>query len=174
MGYECWYLAHLGWIARLEGRLDDALVHGRRSLEAPAGIHSWFHATSCAMHAANLMARGRDDDRDEAARLLRLGLAAAERSGAEAYRLRCAAPLAELTGDVDLLGEADLMLRSAQFSPGSAWLHGMDAYVSLARAWSNVGDDVRAEQVLAPLLEAGRRSGWSDLLDVVGATEVVV
>jgi DNA-binding SARP family transcriptional activator/tetratricopeptide (TPR) repeat protein len=172
VGYESWYLGHLGWIARLEGHLDDALVHGRRSLDATAGIHTWFGSTACAMQAANLMARGSDGDRDEAVRLLRTGWASAEQSGAESYVLRCLAPLAELTGDPDLLDQADAMLREAQFAPGTAWLHGLDAYLALARAWRNMGDDLRALEVLTPFVDAGRRAGWSVLLDVAGAFEL--
>jgi DNA-binding SARP family transcriptional activator/ABC-type oligopeptide transport system ATPase subunit len=169
IGYESWYLGHLGWIARLEGRLDDALVHGRRSLDAPAGIHTWFRSTACAMQAANLVARGADGDHDEAVRLLRIGLESAGRSGAEAYRLRCLAPLAELTGERDLLEQADALLGAGEFAPGTAWLHGMDAYIALARAWRGHRDDVRALQVLMPLIEAGRRTGWTALLEVTGA-----
>ena len=168
-GYEAWYLAHLGWIARLQGRIDDAVAHGRRSLDAPTTIHTWFRSTACAMQAANVLARGHKGAREVAIQLLEEGLAAAEQSGAEGYRLRCLAPLAELTGDLSLLREADDLLASARFVPGTAWLHGLDAYLSLARAWRDAGDDVRARAILADLGAAGESAGWGVVLEASGA-----
>src|ERR1700694_1997528 len=100
--YEGWFLAHLGWIARLAGRSDDAIGHGRRAVAAvPADGHSWFGATASSMLACSLLSTGADAARREAVRRLRRGLAAADRSGAEGYRLRCLAPLAEATGSLD-------------------------------------------------------------------------
>lgn len=172
-GYEAWYLAHLGWIARMQGRADDAVAHGRRSLEAPRTIHAWFRSTACAMQAANLVASGHEGARPEAVRLLREGLASAEQSGAESYRLRCLAPLAELTGDPDQLRDADVMLRSATFVPGTAWLHGLDAYLALARAWRAAGDDARATEILTDITNAGASAGWSAVLTASGAFELL-
>ena len=172
-GYEAWYLAHLGWIARLQGRGDDAVAHGRRSLEAPTTIHAWFRSTASAMQAANLVASGHPDARPEAVRLLQEGLASAEQSGAESYRLRCLAPLAELTGDTALLREADAMLRSASFVPGTAWLHGLDAYLALARAWRDAGDGARASEILADITDAGASAGWVAVLDASGASALL-
>ena len=168
-GYEAWYLAHLGWIARLQGRIDDAVAHGRRSLDAPTTIHTWFRSTACAMQAANVLARGQAGAREEAVQLLEDGLTAAEQSGAESYRLRCLAPLAELTGDLALLREADDLLASARFVPGTAWLHGLDAYLALARAWRHAGDDVRAQAIVTELCTAGESAGWGVVLEASGA-----
>jgi tetratricopeptide (TPR) repeat protein len=172
-GYEAWYLAHLGWIARLQGRLEDAVAHGRRSIEAPITIHTWFRSTACAMQAVNLLARGQQGAEEEAFRLLEAGLAAAEQSGAEGYRLRCLAPLAELTGDVRMLRSADDLLSSARFPQGTAWLHGLEAYLSLARAWRDAGDGPRARSIVTEICVAGEAAGWGAVLTATGATELM-
>jgi hypothetical protein len=172
-GYESWYLAHLGWITRLQGHADDAVAHGGRSLAAPLTIHAWSSSTACALQAANWLASGQPDARAQALQLLRDGLAFAEQSGAESYRLRCLAPLAELTGDAELLHEADAILRSARFVPGTAWLHGLDAYLALVRAWRAAGDETRATEILTDVTDAGMSAGWSAVLDASGAFELV-
>jgi hypothetical protein len=125
------------------------------------------------LQAANVLERGQGGAREEAVRLLEAGLAAAEQSGAEGYRLRCLAPLAELTGEVSVLQSADELLASARFTPGTAWLHGLEAYLSLARAWRDSGDDVRARAVLTNLCDAGEAAGWSVVLAASGATDLM-
>jgi DNA-binding SARP family transcriptional activator len=172
--YEGWFLAHLGWIARLAGRSDDAIAHGRRAVAAvqPDG-HSWFGATANSMLACSLLRTGADADRREATRLLRHGLAAADRSGAEGYRLRCLAPLAEATGSLDELAQADRMLAAARFPDGFAWIHGVDAYLSLGRGWLAAGQPRRAASVLESLVGPGRRQGWLPLLKAAGADRLL-
>ena len=172
--YEGWLIAHLGWIARLAGRPDDALGHGRRSVAAvPAEGHSWFGATANAMLATTLLATGDERDRAEAVHLLRSGLAAADRSGAEAYRLRCIAPLAEATGSIDVLLHADRLLGDARLPAGHAWVLGTDAYVSLGRAWLAAGRADRAVLVLTDLVAAGERTGWDAVVRAGGATDLL-
>ncbi|HTY70965.1 MAG TPA: BTAD domain-containing putative transcriptional regulator [Actinomycetes bacterium] len=173
IGHESWYLAHLGWIARLRGDLDDAVAQGRRSLDVPSTTHTWFQSTACAMQAANVLARSGDAARDEALLLLRRGLAAAESGSAESYRLRCLAPLAELTGDVEPLAAADDMLRSATFAPGCAWVHGLEAYLALARAWRAAGDDGRAREVLTSVVGPAEDAGWRALMEASGVYALV-
>ena len=168
--YEGWFIAHLGWIARLAGRMDDAVGHGRRSVQPTDHPHSWWDSTACAMLAASLMQQDPKTHRAEAIRLLRRGLGSADRSGAEVYRLRCLAQLAEATGAAEVTEQADAMLRAATFPAGTAWLHGMDAYLALARAWMDAGRQDRAADVLLPLMTAGRAAGWSAVLDASGAT----
>ena len=90
-----WYTAHLGWLARLRGRDDEAVSLGRQALAMTETLkHTWWESAACAMLGTTLLQGG---DRTEAVGLLERGLAAAEQSGVEAYLLRCAAPLAAAT-----------------------------------------------------------------------------
>ncbi len=155
-GYESWYVSNLGWIARLCGRYDDAVRHGRRSLTLEA--HAWFSASSLATYATTLLELG---ETPQAVALLERGLAVAGRHRTEAYRLPCLAALAAATGSRDLLDEADAMVRAISAPPGSAWLYGADSYVALARAWLRRGDPRAAAEVLAPLTAAAERTGWT-------------
>ncbi len=91
--YAAWYMAHLGWLARLRGRDDEALDagppgagHDRTSTSTPGG-----GGRRCAMLGTTLLLTG---DRAGAIELFERGLAAAQTGGVEAYLLRCAAPLA--------------------------------------------------------------------------------
>lgn len=155
-GYESWYEANLGWIARLRGRPGDAVRHGRRSLTLPA--HAWFGAASIAAYATTLLEL---DRAAEAVTLLERGLTIAERHGTEAYRLPCLAALAAATDSRELLDEADAMIRAVGAPPGSVWLYGADTYVALARARLRRGDARGAAELLSPLVAAGERTGWT-------------
>lgn len=155
-GYESWYVSNLGWIARLAGRYDDAVRHGRRSLTLQA--HAWFSASSLATYATTLLEL---DQAAEAVALLERGLSVAGRHGTEAYRLPCLAALAAATDSRELLDEAGAMVRAISAPPGSAWLYGADTYVALARARLRHGDPVGAAELLAPLEAAADRTGWT-------------
>jgi hypothetical protein len=96
--------------------------------------------------------------------LFRRGLAAAEGAGAEAYLLRCAAPLAAATGSPALLADADRLLEQASIPDGGAWLLGEEAYLALASAWLGHGEPERARAVLAPLLALAERVPWTPTL----------
>ena len=61
-------------------------------------------------------------------------------------------------------------MRGIGLPRGWAWLHGTDAYVSLARAWVAAGDPGRAAEVLAAVIGPGRTHGWDAVLDASGAT----
>ena len=106
----------------------------------------------------------------EAVGLLAEIVAEVRHEGAEAHLLRCLAPLAEATGDGDVLAEADALLRRVDTKPGGAWLTGMDAYTAVARAWTARGEPGRAREVLRPLLAAATRTGWLPAL-AAGALE---
>ncbi|WP_053203058.1 ATP-binding protein [Jiangella muralis] len=155
-GYESWYEANLGWIARLRGRPGDAVRHGRRSLTLPA--HAWFGAASMAAYATTLLELDRTA---EAVVLLERGLTIAGRHRTEAYRLPCLAALAAATDSRELLDEADAMVRAVGAPPGSVWLYGADTYVALARARLRRGAPRAAAELLAPLVAAGERTGWT-------------
>ena len=163
-----WYVAHLGWLARLRGRDDEAMAQGQKALDiADEHENTWWQAAACAMLGTTVLLRG---DRGEATRLFERGLAAAEESGMEAYLLRCAAPLAEATGSPDVLAEADRLLSQADISPGGAWLLGDEACLALARAWLDHGEPERSRAILAPLLAVAERAPW---MPTLAATLVV-
>jgi tetratricopeptide (TPR) repeat protein len=153
-----WFTAHLGWLARLRGRDEEAVTAGRRAL-ALSGQHehSWWEAAACVMLGDTLLLTG---DRAEAVALYERGLAAAQEAGMEAYLLRCGAPLAAATGSAAVLAEAAGWLEQASIPAGGAWLLGYEAYVSLAQAWLGRDDPARARAVLAPLLAVADREPW--------------
>ncbi|GIF51717.1 transcriptional activator [Asanoa ferruginea] len=153
--YTAWYVAHLGWIARLDGRRDDALELAHRS--SMMDSHAWFATAVDALHGTALIEYG---EPAAAIPVLERGLARADSHRTVSYRLRCLAPLAEATGDRVLLDEADALVRAIAAPPGAAWLYGADAYTSVARAWLAQGEPGRAVRVLEPLLAAGARTGW--------------
>ena len=117
---------------------------------------AWFGPTADALLAGTMLDCG---DAAGAAAVLRDALDAAGAEGAEAYRLRCLAPLAEATGDPAVLAEAE-RLDGIETPPGGAFLLGADAYLCVARARLQSGDPSRARAVLAPLLAAARRLEW--------------
>jgi tetratricopeptide (TPR) repeat protein len=154
-GYESWYVAHLGWLARLGGRYDEALGHGWRATSLASNA-DWSAAVP-AMLATTLLETGRTA---EAITLLDRSMVDGDRHRTNAYRLRCLAPLAEATGSDALLDDVDELIRGVSAPPGSAWLYGADAYVAAANAWLAKGRSGRALEILSPLLAAGERTGW--------------
>ena len=157
-----WYTAHLGWLARLRGRDDEAMMLGRRALElTEQHEHTWWQATACVMLGHTLLLTG---DRAGAVELFERGLAAAQQAGLEAYLLRCAAPLAAATGSRAMLGEAAGLLERASIPDGGAWMLGYEVYLSLAEAWLAHGEPERARSVLTPMLAVAAREPWTPAL----------
>jgi tetratricopeptide (TPR) repeat protein len=153
-----WYMTHLGWLARLRGRDDEAIAVGRRAVDlCVQHEHHWWQAATRAMLGDTLLVSG---DRTGAVTLYEEGLAAARKSGIEAYLLRCSAPLAAATGSRALLAEAAGLLDQASIPDGGAWMLGYEAYLSLAEAWLGHGEPDRARAVLAPLLAVAEREPW--------------
>ena len=171
-GYPSWdafYIMQLGWLARLRGRDDEALMLGRQALElTEQHKHPWAETAGCAMLGTTLLLTG---DRTGAIELLERGLAAAEAGGGEANLLRCAAPLAEATGSPTVLADADRLLAQASIPAGGAWVYGEDACLSLARAWLGRGHPEGARTVLAPLLAVAERVPWTATLAATLATD---
>jgi len=156
--YVSWYTMHLGWVARLRGRDDEALRLGREALKVVERHgHLWGEAGACAMLGTTVLLTG---DRTGAIELFERGLAAAQEGGGEANLLRCAAPLALATGSPAVLGEADRLLEQASIPADGAWLFGDEACLALARAWLGRGEPERARAVLAPLLAVADRVPW--------------
>jgi DNA-binding SARP family transcriptional activator len=158
-GYESWFICHLGWIARIQGRYDDALAHGRRAVAQ--ATNGWWNAATAAILGTTLLELG---ERAEAGAVLKVGLGftadGATPYRPEAYRLRCLAPLAEATGSATLLDEADGMIRAITAPAGAAWVYGADAYLAVGRAWLARDEPDRAAEIVAPLLAAAARTGW--------------
>jgi DNA-binding SARP family transcriptional activator/tetratricopeptide (TPR) repeat protein len=156
-----WYTAHLSLLARLRGRYADAISIGRRALAiADQQGRSWWIAAAAATLGSALVLTGAQE---EATGLLQRGLARAQRDGAEAYLLRCLAPLATVTGSLELLTEADGLLAQAASQVG-AWIPGYEAYLWVARAWLQRGEADRARSVIAPLLAVAQRAPWTPVL----------
>jgi len=156
--YAGWYWAHLGWLARLRGRDEEAIDYGRRAL-ALTEQHpdTWWHAAACALLGGTLLATG---DRAGAIVVLERGLAAAEPSGVEAQVLRCAAPLAVATGSRTILTRAAGLLDAADLPEGGAWVQGDESYLWVARGWLSHNEPDRARAVLSPLLAVAQRVPW--------------
>ena len=156
--YAGWFWAHLGWLARLRGRDDEAVDHGRLALAMTEGHpHTWWHAAACALLGGTLLVTG---DRAGAIDLFERGLAVAEPAGVESYVLRCAAPLAAATGSRTMLTKAAGLLDAAVLPDGGAWVQGDECYLSVARAWLSHDEPDRARAVLSPLLAVARRVPW--------------
>jgi DNA-binding SARP family transcriptional activator len=159
--WAAWYTTHLSLIARLRGRDAEAIETGRSALAAADQHgHSWLNAAASAALGSALLSVG---ERAEATALFERGLAAAQKHGAEAYILRCMAPLAAVTGSTELLTEADALLRRAVSKTG-AWIPGYESYLSVARAWLPRGEPDHARAVIAPLLTVARRTPWTPVL----------
>jgi tetratricopeptide (TPR) repeat protein len=162
--YEAWFLAHLGWFARLQGRLDDASAHGLRAMDAgrrAEPVHAWCRAMAAVSYGTTLLRAGR---RDEATKLLLASVGTAPRGHASAYRARFMAAIAEATGEQAPREEAQSLLGAATTPAGSAWLLGWDAYACLARAQANAGDPERGRATLRPLVEVATDRYWFPVL----------
>lgn len=155
---RAFYLSHLGWVERLQGRTDEAVRHGRKAVALGEQTnHGWWHPTAVGMLADTLIDAGRHE---EAALLLMDARPTVHPGQPEGVLLRYLAPLAEVTGSRSALDEADGLLRGITGPAGSAWLVGTDCYLSVARAWLQKDEPARARTVLAPLLAAAERLAW--------------
>lgn len=155
---QMWFTGHLGWIARLRGRLDEAVQLGSTALGLPEqASHRWYRLAAAAQLATTLLELGRTA---EAVELLSEACPDASQDEPAGFRLRCLAPLAEATASRALLDEADALLAAVTTPPGSAWLLGADCCFSVARAWLAQREPDRARAVLDPLLVAARGQRW--------------
>lgn len=158
VGHEPWLVAHLGWVARLQGRYDESAALGRRAVALSGRTaHRWWQPTAHALLATTLIESG---ETAEAVALLNDAVAHLGPDGNEAHRLRCLAALAQATNSRSVLDEADELLSGVVAPPCSAWLLGTDAYLSVARAWLHHGRPDRAHAVIAPLIRAAGRQRW--------------
>lgn len=159
--HEPFFIAHLGWVHRLAGRLDEARRDGRRAVElADRHGHAGWSTTAASLYAGTLLATG---ERAAAAAVLRPAARVADVPGAEAYLLRCLGPLAEATGDLGVLRRADALLQTVRVPPGCSWLLGADAYLGVARAWRRADRPDRADAILSGFRAAAVTAGWPAL-----------
>jgi DNA-binding SARP family transcriptional activator/tetratricopeptide (TPR) repeat protein len=159
---RAWFLAHLGWIERMQGRTEQALRHGREAVALGAENSSrWWQCTAIALLAATLRHVGRHG---EATQLLRDAESEVAPDRPEFYRLCLLAPLAELTGSRAVLDEADMLLAGISAPAGSAWLLGTESYLAIARSWLDHDEPSRSQHVLAALLAAAERQAWVPIL----------
>jgi len=169
MAHASWHLAIAGGVARLQGRLSDALATGREAVAATeAAPHTWSIAVAGAELGTTLLEAGA---RDEAIALLERTMSTVDQDGAEASRLRCLAPLAEATGSRDLLDRATALLEGITAPAGQARVTADGCYLAIARAWLTRGDPARARAVLAPLLTAAARIPWVAPLAAASLTD---
>jgi tetratricopeptide (TPR) repeat protein len=160
--FAAYYIAHLGWLARLRGDDEEAVALGRQAVDiAERHEHAWWQAATCALLGSTLLLAG---DGAAAIELFERGLAAAQDAGAEAYLLHCTARLAAAAGSSAMLADADRLLGQAGIPADSAWLLGEDAYLALAQAWLDRGEPDRGRAVLAPLLALAERVPWTPTL----------
>jgi DNA-binding SARP family transcriptional activator len=156
-----WYTTHLSLIARLQGRIAEAVEVGLRALAiADEHGHAWWIAATSATLGSALLLTGEDA---KATAMFERGVAAAEKHGAESYVLRCLAPLAEVTRSQDLLVQADRLLAQTATEAG-AWIPGYETHLAVARAWLSQSQAERARQVLASLLVVAERTPWTPVL----------
>ena len=156
--YLAWYVAHLGWLARLHGDYPAALRLGREAMSLnERAPHGWCGASAAALLGTTLIETGSGS---AAIEILERGCSMADLEGSEAYLLRCLGPLAQSSGSGELLRQADEMIARIAAPPGSAWLLGSDSYLAVARAWLARNDADRARRVLAPLIAAAARVPW--------------
>lgn len=156
--YAGWFVGNLGWVHQLRGAHPQAIRYGRQAYALTSDTnHPWWRVAACAQLAGSLLAAGADA---EAVTLLEEGCDRSRDTGGEAYLVRCLAPLAATTGSRALLAEADELVAGIETPPGSAWLYGADAYLSVGRGWLRHGEPARARTVIAPLLAAADRVRW--------------
>ena len=97
------------------------------------------------------------------------GLAAGERTGASSETVRCLGQLAWarwLLGDTDeaqtLATRGEELLGRVGAPEGGAFLFGAHAYAATARVLLGSGAPDRGENLLRPVLEAAKTSGWRE------------
>jgi hypothetical protein len=152
------HLSFLGWVERLQGKTDKALLHGRQAVTIGEQTgHGWGHPIAVGMLSNTLIDLGR---REEAAKLLTDAQSVIGPGQPEGVRLQYLAPLAEATGSPSALQDADRLLSGISAPVGAAWLLGTDCYLAVARAWLDKDEPARARQVLGPLLTAAERLSW--------------
>jgi hypothetical protein len=151
---------------RCRGEVDEAVGIGRRALVlARERAHAEWIASTASQLGGTLLQAG---VRDEAVEVLREGVEAAERSGAEMHNLRCAGMLVrtlarlEPGGAPELLRSAEAKLRTVRVPTGEALLFAWDGTVGIAAARLSRGDAAGALEILDPLVRSCEERAWPE------------
>jgi predicted ATPase/class 3 adenylate cyclase len=169
---EPMFVEGLCWLHLAEGDHARAIEQGRIAAELAReiGAAEWASWTDATLGWVLLEA----GEPAEAADSLERGLETAEASGPPAQLTRCVCLLAcarSMLGEQDVAVEhadrGEQLLERISAPPGRAWLFGAHAYMAVARVRRDTGDRERAEALVAPVLAAAERSGWSDGLSGV-------
>jgi DNA-binding SARP family transcriptional activator len=165
--FEPMFVAHQAWINRSRGQYGRALELGRQAVEMAHEVgHPWWRAFAEAFLGGLLIEL---HTLDQAAPHVERGLQAAELAGAESYLVRClglAALAAWLRSDrprsLAFLERAEAMLEEVATPTGHVFLHGFDAYLSVARARLEMGDVDRARDLVEGLRTEAEAAGWRE------------
>jgi class 3 adenylate cyclase/tetratricopeptide (TPR) repeat protein len=152
---------------RCRGDVDEAVGIGRRALVlARERAHAEWIASTASQLGGTLLQAG---VRDEAVEVLREGVEAAERSGAEMHNLRCAGMLVRTLarlepgdGAPELLRSAEAKLRTVRVPTGEALLFAWDGAVGIAAAWLARSDPKRAVGTIEPMLRLCVERSWPE------------
>jgi len=120
--------------------------------------HAWWVPLAASVLGTTLLQIGQ---RAEAVAQFEHGCRLADQEGAQAYLLRCLAPLAAASGSSALLAEADAMLgASVNDAPRLAWLTVDSTYINVAPRLAGAARAGAGAAILAPMLAAARRVPW--------------
>ena len=164
---EPMFIEGLCWLHLAKGDHPGAIERGRSRRRARPRDRRGRVGELDGRHARLGAARGRCARGGR--RVAERGLRTAEASGPPAQLTRCVCLLAcarSMLGEPDAAVEhadrGEELLGRISAPPGQAWLFGAHAYMAVARVRRDAGDRERAEAIVAPILAAAERSGWSD------------
>jgi tetratricopeptide (TPR) repeat protein len=152
---------------RCRGELDEAVGIGRRALvlARERGHAEWIASTASQLGATLLQAGARG----EAVEVLREGVDAAERSGADMHDLRCAGLLVRAlarrkpgSGSRELLRSTESKLGAVHVPPGEVLLFAWDGAVGIAAAWLAQSDAKRALETIGSIVDVCTERSWPE------------
>jgi class 3 adenylate cyclase/tetratricopeptide (TPR) repeat protein len=160
-------LAKLCFVEQSRGQYGIAVSTGEQALALAEEVgYTWWQALAGVMLGATFQELYASES---ALHQLEHALETAEELGTRSYIFRClghAALASWETGDAfranALVARAEALIGEITTPPGRAFLEGAHAYFALARVLIPLGKPERAEQLLAPLLEAAEACDWRE------------